>query len=330
MQRAYELICKESLDSRPGGLNCRRSSLNGEGAPIQFALMLGEHAPPLQFLSEIGDSAPEPSDALEFTVSKLRSLAALLQLKGDIDSLIGLLERTSAVNVYDLAPAGSREFWLGTGLTREGHCGLKLYLSGKAGTEAEQWTRIGEFAAYFGVAPLRDELWKALGRSMLPLGMGITLSQSKLPAGRIYLRGYGNRLEYYEDLLRNFGSVRHGEAFRHYTEIMLEDDRSYPTSSVVFSAGFEAGKYAAPDIKLEFCAHCLFQSDCQARERCLRWLALRRIESREYEAMLRLLAGQMSEVKTNAHVYVGLGWKGQREYSSIYLKPTWRSPSLER
>ena len=330
MQRAYEIICKESLGSCPAGSSCRRSSLNGDGVPIQFALRAGEQAPPLQFLSEIGDSSLEPRDAVDFTARKLRSLSALLQVKGNIDSLIRLLERTCAANIYSLAPGTGGECWLGASLTREGHCGLKLYCNGKKGTETERWGRVGKFAAYFGVASLQDELWKTLGRSMLPLGMGVTLSQTKGPAGRLYFHGYGNRLDYYEGLLRHFGSAQHLKAFRQYTEIMLGDDRAYPTQSVVFSAGLDGDRNAAPDIKVEFCGHCLFQSDWQARERCLRWLALRQIECKTYGDMLTVLAGQMSVAKVNAHVYVGLGWKAQREYTTIYLKPSWHWPRRER
>lgn len=321
MHRAYDLICKESLGLCPADSASRKSSLNGVGAPIQFALTLGEQAPPLQFLSEADDPKLDPLDAWESMACKVRNLSALLRQKGDIDSLIRLLERISAANAYELAPDGGGTFWMGAGLTREGDCGLKVYVNGKQGTETEQWRRMGEFAAYFGAAELHEELWKMLGGRMAPLGMGVALSQSRNPAGRLYFNGYGNCVSYYEDLLRHFGSAQHVKAFRQYTEVMLAAERSYPTQSVVFSAGFESGRNAAPDIKVEFCGHCLFQSDWQARERCLHWLALRQIESRPYGDMLRILAGQMSVAKVDAHVYVGLGWKGQQEYSTIYLKP---------
>jgi hypothetical protein len=330
MQRAFEVICKEPLSTYPAGSSCQRSSLNGSGVPIQFALTLGAEAPPLQFLSEIGESNSGPLDEMELTARKLRSLSTLLQVEGDIDSLICLIERTSAPNIYDLSPDSGGNCWLGASVARDGRCGLKIYLNGKNGSEAERWNRVERFAEDLGFAGIQDRLWRTMGASMLPLGMGLTLSQSKRPAGRLYFHGYGNRLDYYEHLLRHFGSAQHVEAFRQYTEIMLGDDRAYPTQSVVFSVGFNGNNEVALDIKIEFCAHCVFQSDAQARERCLQWLAMRQIESHSYRDMLTVLAGPVSEVQVNSHVYLGLGWKRQQEYTTIYLKPIWRSPGSEQ
>jgi hypothetical protein len=102
---------------------------------------------------------------------------------------------------------------------------------------------------------------------------------------------------------------------------MLGGDRAYPTQSVVFSVGFEQGTDGPPDVKIEFCGHCLFQADSQARDRCLEWLTLRDIDPQAYTDQLEVLAGQMSATKVDAHVFLGLGWKKQREYTTIYLKP---------
>lgn len=48
---------------------------------------------------------------------------------------------------------------------------------------------------------------------------------------------------------------------------------------------------------------------------------LRNIDPHAYTDQLEVLAGQMSPSRVNAHVYLGLGWKKQREYTTIYLKP---------
>ena len=102
---------------------------------------------------------------------------------------------------------------------------------------------------------------------------------------------------------------------------MLGKDRAYPTQSAVFSVGFEQGADHPPDVKIEFCGHCLFQGDVEARDRCLEWLQLRNINPHTYTDQLEVLAGQMSPTRVNTHVYLGLGWKKQREYTTIYLKP---------
>jgi hypothetical protein len=75
------------------------------------------------------------------------------------------------------------------------------------------------------------------------------------------------------------------------------------------------------NVKIEFCGHCLFQSDKQARDRFLQWLELQRIDARAYEELLDVICGQMSPKVVNSHIYLGLGWKRQDSYTTIYLKP---------
>jgi hypothetical protein len=77
---------------------------------------------------------------------------------------------------------------------------------------------------------------------------------------------------------------------------------------------------APADVKIEFCGHCLLQSDVEARDRCLRWLTLLNIDPQVYSDQLEVLARQMSPTRVNTHVYLGLGWKKEREYTTIYLK----------
>ena len=156
---------------------------------------------------------------------------------------------------------------------------------------------------------------------MTPLGMAVSLQQDENPHGRIYFSGYGNSVSYYDYLLRHFSGGQSREPFREYTRVMLGEDRAYPTQSAVFCVGFEDGADAPPDVKIEFCGHCLFDGDVEARDRCLEWLTLRNINPHAYTDQLEVLAGQMSPTKVNTHVYLGLGWKKQQEYTTIYLKP---------
>jgi hypothetical protein len=64
----------------------------------------------------------------------------------------------------------------------------------------------------------------------------------------------------------------------------------------------------------------VFQGDVEVRDRCLEWLRLCNINPRAYTDQLEVLAGQMSPTKVNTHLYLGLGWKKQQEYTTIYLK----------
>lgn len=321
LYRAYDLICSESLGLHPGAQATRSSRLNHDGTPIQYALALGRGAVALQFLSEAGDPELSYTDRIEFVESRVRTLSALLQLKGDLDYVGALIDRTAAMNAHEADPDRGGTFWIGTSFAPGGKRGLKIYINGKNGTENEQWARLDRFAAHFGDLEKQHELRRLVTGKMLPLGMAISLSGDESPAGRVYFSGYGNRVSYYEHLLRHCGGEQHVDAFGEYTEMMLGEDRAYPTQSVVFSVGICPTVSSQTDAKIEFCGHCLFQSDSQALDRCLRWLSLRKIDARHYVELLDVIAGSMSPAKVNTHIYLGLGWQEQQEYTTIYLKP---------
>jgi hypothetical protein len=320
LYQAYELICRASLGC-PVEPGMRSSRLNLDGTPIQFALALGHPTVPLQFLSEAGNPDMSHSEAREFIDDTVRALSALLELHGDLDSILNLIHRASAVDARDLDPDRGGSFWVGAGFASGGTSGIKIYINGKSGSPGERWSRFEDFAKYFGAAQTHQQLRQLLAGKMTPLGMAVSLQQDETPNGRIYLSGYGNSVSYYEELLRHFGGTECIEPFRQYTRVMLGNDRAYPTQSAVFSVGFEQGAKTPPDVKIEFCGHCLFQGDVEARDRCLEWLTLRDIDPGAYTDQLEILAGQMSSTKVNAHAYLGLGWKKQREYTTIYLKP---------
>ncbi len=321
LYRAYELICRAPLDGHSAGLTTRSSTLNHDGTPIQFSLALGRQAPPLQFLSEAINPTLSCIETGELLEATMRKLAALLQLDGDLDSVAAVIRRATAVNAYELDPDRGGTCWIGASFTPGGKSGIKIYINGKNGAENERWSKLDDFAASFGAFEKHQEVRRLLAGKMTPLGMAVSLSQNEAPNSRIYFTGYGNSVLYYRDLLRHFGGERYADTFRKYTETILEEDRVYPTHSVVFSAGFGPGPEWPTDIKIEFCGHCLFQSDSQARDRCLRWLALRNIDAHAYTGMLDVIAGKMSLTKVNTHIYLGLGWKKQEEYTTIYLKP---------
>jgi hypothetical protein len=321
LYRAYDLICRESLGRCPVVPATRSSTLNHDGAPIQFALTLGRPGVALQFLSEAGYPGQSPVETRQFIERRVRRLSALFQLRGNLDSAEHLIQRVTEVNAHLVDPDRGGTFWMGAGVAAAGQVGLKIYINGRNGSEAEQWARLDTFAAYFGANEKPRDVRQLLAGGMTPLGMAISLRQDEGPAGRIYFLGYGNRVSYYERLLRHFGGEQQVEGFRQFTEVLLREDRAYPTQSVVFSIGFVSGQDRQIDVKTEFCGHCLFPSDTEARDRCLEWLALRKIDPQAYQDLLEVTGGRLSGAKVNTHIYFGQGWKQQQEYTTIYLKP---------
>lgn len=327
--RAYELICRTSLNGDSAGSATRSSTLNHDGTPIQFALTLGLQAVPLQFLSEVGDPRLSPSESNELVEDTIRNLSALLRLRGDSDSVFDVIHRASAASAFDLAPDRGRTFWVGAGFTTGEKSTVKIYINGKSGPEKERWLRLENFTKCFGVHETYRAVRQIVADKMAPLGMAISLSQNQNPTGRIYFSGYGNLVSYYEYLIRHLGGEQYTDSFRQFSKVMLEEDRDYPTQSAVFSVGIGPGpEWPMMDMKVEFCCHCLFQGDAQAKDRCLRWLTLRKIDAEAYTDMLDVVAGKMSSTRVNTHVFLGQGWKKGKEYTAIYLKPHRRDADI--
>ncbi len=114
VHRAYDLICRASLDGHPVGL-MRSSRLNHDGTPIQFALALGQQPVALQFLSETGDPGSSCFESRKVIGETVRALFPLLQLQGDLESVLALVDSASG--------HGAR--WRGNILGRRGLCGWR-------------------------------------------------------------------------------------------------------------------------------------------------------------------------------------------------------------
>ena len=222
LYRAYELICRASLGGHSAGLTTRSSTLNHDGTPIQF-FSPGTQTPPLQFLSEAVKPTLSCIETGELLEATMRKLAALLQLDGDLDSVAAVIRRATAVNAYELDPDRGGTCWIGASFTPGGKSGIKIYINGKNGAENERLSKLDNFAASFGAFEKHQEVRRLLAGKMTPLGMAVSLSQNEAPNSRIYFTGYGDSVLYYRDLLRHFGGERYADAFRKYTEMILEE-----------------------------------------------------------------------------------------------------------
>lgn len=117
-------------------------------------------------------------------------------------------------------------------------------------------------------------------------------------------------------------------SFQLFAETFLGENRKYPTRSVVCSFGFDASEEL--DFKIEFCGHCIFTGDAEAKEKCLNWLGSLDIDPSMYLRVLDVLSqGDISEKSTDLHCFLGIGSRHEEAYSTIYLKPD-LMPLLER
>jgi hypothetical protein len=316
---AYQIISEGCSQLPCAAASPRSSSLNHDGNPIQLSLALGLDAVPFHFLADprgFSVSGEEHVKAIRHTIT---ALATLLRAEKQLALISDLIDTITQVNPLDLTPDHGGTFWIGAGFSSDWKAALKIYMNGKRGREIERWDRCETFIAHFGASQHWRDLRKLLANEVKPLGMSITLAPDSLPTGRVYLSGYGILASHYKTLLEYSEGKKVTETFSKFAACVLGEDRDYPTQSAVFSIAAVNGQLA--DAKLELCAHCLFSSDAQAFDICSQWLNSRKIDPQPYHSLLYALSEPRNRNTVDRHVYLGLGWKQQCEYTSIYLKP---------
>jgi hypothetical protein len=323
IMRAYELICKESLsidlDQRPQQF----SRINRDGTPFQISLSLGPKRLSLQFLGEAGIPGSSCLDRMKLNRERIRSLIDLLCPAGDTCEIEELLDRLAPIDNSDLLADLAGAFWLGTSFSEASK--LKIYINAKWGCDDKRWTRLNYFAAYFDRAEKWREMQGLLQDGMEPLGMDLILGEDSSLGGRAYVSAHGNHFEYYESLIRSISDDRFYELFQYFIDTFLGEGRKYPTGSVVCSFGFNT--FEDLDFKIEFCGHCIFTSDAEAKDKCLNWLASLNIDPSMYLRVLDVLSqGNISEKRTDLHCFLGIGSRHGEAYSTVYLKPNLMPP----
>lgn len=316
---AYELLSKESLAIPP---NRRRnfSTINDDGMPFQFSLGLGPGGPALQFLGEAGGAEMSAAERMTLNRERMVAMAALLGCDRELSRCQSLLNALAPATGAELAAARGGMFWIGAGARAGEPPRLQIYINSCRGGDAADHRHLDAFAANFAATGQWAAQKKSLEGRMNLLGVSITLSGGRPSSGRIYLRGYGNPLSYYEDLARRAAGDACAAALRESVHVLLSDDCSYPTRSVVCSFGFGDG--GAPDFKCEFCAHCVFANDAEAVARCSAWLAPFKTHLDAYSSMVRTVAGERIGASTRGlHSFVGVGFRRRQPYYTVYLNP---------
>ena len=155
---------------------------------------------------------------------------------------------------------------------------------------------------------------------MQPLGASLVIGADAPPAGRIYLSGYGKPWDEYAALGGHFGGPAFGRHLRQYGQTLLKDDCAYPTRSAVASFGLQRGAIA--DVKVELCGHCAFDSDVQAKARCIQWLRQIGLDPAFYVQTVDMLcAGPLCTTETRLHAYLGVGSGHDWPSSTFYFNP---------
>jgi hypothetical protein len=320
IEQVYAEICRESLAFPLGRRPPGHSRINHDGTPFQFSVTLGSPFRSLQFLGEAGTPGSSGAERIRVSRACIAAVARTLYADASLSAVFGLLDALAPGTDMDLLADPAGAFWIGAAFA-SGHAPrLKIYTNACWGGERDRWARLERLAGYFGALEPWQKLADTLAAELQPLGTSVTIAGREPPSGRIYLSAYGKRIAYYEALARSIHGDGFGQVLQQYGKCMLGNDTIYPTQTAVCSFGVGAG--AELDYKFELCGHCLFSSDVEAASRLRAWFETANLDPVDYVDVLDVLAeGHLSDQAPDLHVYVGVGLKQGRPYSTVYLKP---------
>lgn len=317
---AYDAIFRQSLDFPLGTRPPAASRLTEDGTPIQFATAVGAHRLSLRF---VGDAGPlDGAGALRMRRAReaMAEVAGILRAGAELDALRPLLATLAPESdrVVLSDPAGA--FWIGAAFAPEAAAQMRIYLNGNWGSEAQRRARMTTFAAHFGQSRAWEATEAHLPSALSPLGMALTLAPTQEARGVLYFRAFGLRLADYAALARRVAGAANAEAIEAFGTALLGEDARYPTASAVLSFGF--GVSPGLTVELEFCGHCLFRDDIEARRRLLGLFSAAGVDAGPYRTLARhLMSGAPQGGPPRVHSFVGLDSKSAAPTYTLYMKP---------
>jgi hypothetical protein len=289
IRRCFDLVCGESLAPDAGW-----SSLNADGAPVQFALTLAPaRIPPFEFVGEAFHAGMGFRERRAFGLERMRRVADVIGLEGDLASVRPALEELT-----EAGPAGDGEdpagaFWIGASFDAGGASSMTVYANGRRGPEPSRWKRLEQFVQFVADGEWARIFAVALEAGLMPLGAGVRLAAWSRPHARVYFGAYGVEPREYRRMFQDAGApARFDGALATFFDGILGADVEFPTQSAVSSFGANGDGQWSP--KLELCAHCLSN------------------ESRSRIGELGF---------AGVPVYIGVGMRHAQRYFSLYLNP---------
>jgi hypothetical protein len=321
----YALVCGDALAIPAGAQRPEHCRLNRDGAAIQFSLALARRREPaLQFLGEAAPPTANNQQRYVSAIHVLRKAAELLGVHIDVSRLCTLLAAVGPPLDQITPEDGPGVFWIGASFPPAARPALTVYINARPGSLDERWRRIERFATHLAGPPC-SHIRACLSDCMTPLGMAITLTGNKPPAGRMYFGAYGLPFDYYRNVLAETGGRVMTSLFDSYTAAVLGDELAYPSRAAVCS--FEFDSDSGVNAKFELCSHCAYRSDAEACARFLEWIEAQSLDREPYLDLVKAFGGCTTGQTPELHAYAGIGVRHGEPYSTFYLNP---APGLSR
>jgi hypothetical protein len=270
----------------------------------------------------VGDTGPfgtEGAVRMRHARAVIEQVAGLLGVLPELDAVRSLLATLAPDADRDLLADPAGAFWIGAAFTQAAPASMRLYVNAQWGSEVSRALRIDTFAAHFERTHAWDAAREVLPRTLSPLGMALTLSPGRKAHGALYFRGFGLRLEEYVTVARTVAGAATADAIAAFGKALLGEEALHPTPSAVLSLGF--GAEAGLTTELEFCGHCLFGDDGEARRRLLALFAAAGVDARPYEVLAwHVSSGAPERERRRVHSFVGVDTKASEPAFTVYLK----------
>lgn len=317
---AFRTIFRHSLAYPLGTHPPARSRLNEDGVPIQFATAVGPHHAPLRFVGDVGPLNGEGNLRMRFAREAMEEVATIISVEAELEAVRPLLDELAPESnrACQDDPAGA--LWIGAAFAADAAPRMRIYVNGGRGSARARWARLRAFAAHFGHARAWDTFLEILPSALSPLGLAVTLEHGGHAKGAIYLRAFGLRLADYVTLASAVAGAANADAIQAFGTAILGNDAAHPTASAVLSLSF--GPDPRPVAELEFCGHCLFADDAEARHRLLRLFSAARLDAGPYEALAEALSHKLPQAaQPRLHSFLGVDAKSPEPTYTVYMKP---------
>jgi hypothetical protein len=284
----FAAICRRPLSLSAGERTAFPSRLNADGSPLQYATIVGQAARGIRFVADPRSAAGNGASRMRDAARDFTTVAALVGARAELASLTPLLD--------DIAPSGSRElgsspagvFWVGAAFTAGAAPRLRIYVNGAWGSRAEQRGRMRRFAEHFGRAGTWDAVSAGFPSALAPLGLAVTVARGEPLRGALYLRAFGIRVSEYAALARAAAGAANADQISAFGAEVFGAHVAHPTPSAALSFAF--GPEPALATELEFCTHCLYRDDSEARDALEAIFAGAGVNPAPYRKLVRALA----------------------------------------
>jgi hypothetical protein len=316
----YATLCRRALALPLGAGPRRRSRLNQDGTPIQFATTVGTGPAALRLVTDPCAFDADGGTRMRAARDTMREAAELVGVEAELAALAPFLAQLAPEDAPELRADPAGAFWIGAAFAPSIRPRLRIYVNGGWGSPAARSVRLGLFAAHFERAEAWDDLAAHFPTSLAPLGLALTLAPGGQVRGAIYLRAFGLRLSDYVALALFASDESKAERIRAFGAVLLGADAVHPTPSAVLS--FDFGPEPNLPAGLEFCAHCLYPDDTTANAELERLFASSHLDPAPYRALARALAPPVLHPgPPRLHSFIGADAKSADPAYTIYMKP---------